>query len=1118
MRVRIRHETRYRYAEPVLFGPHQIRLRPAEHTRARVLSYNLAYSPNAEIRWQQDPWGNRVARLTFPAGAQAAELAIVVDAAFEIRPVNPFDFFVDDRCRELPFEYPDGLARELSPFLAAAHGDPGPRLARWLEELPPKGYVTDHLVAMNSRVAADVRYVIRNEPGIQSSEETLERRRGSCRDSALLLCDALRAQGFAARFVSGYLVQLADEGNVPDEAKGVLADVVDLHAWCEVYVPGAGWVGLDGTSGLLVGEGHVPLACTVGPDLAAPVDGTASAPATAFEFAMSVERLGHEPRPRKPYTDEEWARLRAAGDAIDARVRGAGLRLTMGGEPTWTSRAHAREPEWNEAALGPTKWTAGLALGRELAERLGHGALTMARLGKLYPGESLPRWTLHLVWRADGQPVWRDPARLDLAAPREGLGPEADAAPDRLESCRRFAVEIAARIGVAPAIVAGYEDPWVAIVRELDLPDDVDPLAADLDDPEERRTLARVLGRGLGAPVGFALPVAREAGRWRTDTWTFRRRHMFLLSGDSPMGLRLPLSRLGGEAAPIFERDTTTVTQSPHPQPLPPISGGRRGEPDSRIPAHVPTEIAGKGALGTRGCAPMGLITAICVESRGGVTHVFLPPTECAEDFLDLVAAVEGVASARGEPVRIEGYPPPHDPRLRGCLITPDPGVIEVNLPPTESFSDYVGTLETIAEAANRAGLCTEKYQIDGREVGSGGGHHLTLGGPTTAESPFLVRPELLAGLLRYVHNHPSISFLFTGLFVGPTSQAPRVDEARHDALVELEIALARAECAGDAPPPWLTDRLFRHLLVDVGGSGHRTEISIDKLYDPGSPSGRQGIVELRAFEMPPHERMAAAQMLLVRGIVARLAITPYRRDLVRWGAEIHDRFLLPHWIWADFREVLRDLRDHGVPLEDAFYQPFLDHRFPVLGRIEVEGVALELRGALEPWPVLGEQPGAQGGTSRYVDSSLERLEVRAFGLTEGRHVVLVNGIELPLMPTGTATERAGGVRFRAWQPPHALHPEIGVHHPLRFDVVDTWGERSLGACTHHVWHPEGRAFVDPPLTAFEAAARRAQRFTTEGHLPWPARGAATRPHPDHPYTLDLRLYPGDRRVPRGEG
>jgi uncharacterized protein (DUF2126 family)/transglutaminase-like putative cysteine protease len=1100
MRVRVRHESRYTYDEPALLGPQLVRLRPAEHTRARVLSYNLAFTPEGEVRWQHDPWGNRIARLTFPAEQPSSELAVIVDAAFEIRPLNPFDFFVDDRCRELPFSYPDELGRELGPFLASAHARPGPRLARWLEEVPQRGYITDYLVALNQRVADNVRYIIRDEPGIQSSEETLERRSGSCRDSALLLCDALRAHGFAARFVSGYLVQLADEGNIPDMAKGVDRDVVDLHAWCEVYVPGAGWIGLDGTSGLLTGEGHIPLACTVAPALAAPIDGTSSVGAARVSFSVTVARIGHEPRPRRPYTDEAWSAIRAAGRDVDAALTAAGLCLTMGGEPTWTSREHPRAPEWNLEALGPTKWDQGLCLARELMQRLPPGLLAMQRMGKLYPGESLPRWVLELVWRGDGVPVWQAPSLLDLAAPADDHLVKDDAAPERLALARELCVAIADRLAVPPELVAGHEDPWVAIMREMNLPDDVDPLAAELDDPEERRTLARVLTRGLGAAVGFALPLGRSGGGWTSDRWTFRRGAMFLVPGDSPMGLRLPLERLGGVPWPTCHEDTTSRRE---PFAFVPPRMQTRGERETR-------STSAPAALGYR------VTTALCVEPRSGAMCVFLPPCPSAEDFLALVSAVEAAAAELSIAVRLEGYPPPADPRLRSCAITPDPGVIEVNLPPAASFDDYVTMLETVADAANHAGLSTEKYQLDGREVGSGGGHHLTLGGPTTIDSPFLQRPELLAGLLRYLQNHPALSFLFTGLFVGPTSQAPRIDEARHDALGELEIALARAEAAV-APPPWLTDRLFRNLLADVAGNTHRTEICIDKLYDPWTLSGRQGLIELRAFEMPPHVQMAAAQMLLVRALSARLARAAYRQPLVRWGTALHDRFLLPHYLWSDFRDVVSDLGAHGIGLDEAWYRPFLDHRCPLLGRLELDNVALELRSALEPWPVLGEQPGSHGGTSRYVDSSLERLEVRAFGMTPGRHRVAVNGLLLPLVPTGTASEEVGGVRFRAWQPPEALHPEIGIHHPLRFDVVDTWAKRSLGACTHHVWHPEGRGFEDPPLTAFEAAARRAQRFSTEGHAPWPVELIPAEPHPDHPYTLDLRLYPLDRRMPPTE-
>jgi uncharacterized protein (DUF2126 family) len=1082
VRVLIRHLTRYLYDRPALLGPHLVRLRPAEHARARILSYQLGIRPETQLRWQHDPFGNRVARVTFAAGAPVHELAVEVNLALEVRPVNPFDFFVDDRCRDLPFEYPDGLAHELAPFLSSA--PPSPALAAFLEDLPARGYITDHLVALNQKVARDIRYIIRNEPGIQTSEQTLKIGSGSCRDSAVLLCDALRSQGLAARFVSGYLVQLTDEGNIPDLAKGVSQDVVDLHAWCEVYVPGAGWIGLDGTSGLLCGEGHVPLACVASPHLAAPIDGTASEAATGFEFAMEVHRLGHEPRPRKPYTDEAWDALTAGGRAVDAVLADEGVRLTMGGEPTFVSREHAREPEWNEDALGPTKWSLGLRLAKELKARWARDGLVLRRSGKHYPGESLPRWALDLLWRTDGVPLWRDPALL--AWDGEGTA--------TLAQAEAFAHALASELGVdVGAVQPGYEDPWIAIVHEMNLPDDVDPMKADLDDAEARKTLARLLGRGLGTPVGYAMPLARGDRGWVAQRWTFRRGHLFLLFGDSPMGLRLPLDRVGGIPHPVYPQHSTGA------EPL-------MQTPDTPVLHEAMTEVLAPGAR---------VHTALCVEPREGVLHVFLPPLPTADDFATLVATVERVAAASSLPVRLEGYGPVRDPRFTSASVTPDPGVLEVNVPVTQRFDDYVRLHEELADAARHAGLTCEKYQLDGREVGTGGGHHLTLGGPSTIESPFLERPALLASFLRYVGNHPSLSFFFTGLFVGPTSQAPRVDEGRHDALYELEIALARAEGA-EAPMPWMTDRLFRNLLVDLTGNTHRTEISIDKLFDPWGVAGRQGIVELRAFEMPPHERMACAQMLLVRGIVARLARAPYRDPILRWGGQLHDRFMLPHYLWADLREVVRDLSAHDVPLDLEWWRPFLDWRFPVLGTIEKDDVVLELRPALEPWHVLGETP-APWGTSRYVDSSLERIQVRVDGITEGRHVVAVNGLALPLRPTGRASERVAGVRFRAWQPPHCLHPEIGVHHPLRIDLIDTWAKRSLGAAWHHVWHPEGRAFDEPPLTAFEAAARRAQRFTTDGHAPYPALPIPTEPHAEQPYTLDLRRYPVDRRIPRFE-
>ncbi len=1086
MRVRIRHESRYHYGKPVDLGPHLIRLRPADHTRARLLSYNLGVTPKCELRWQRDAANNRIVRATFAAGERFDALAVVVDAAFEIRTVNPFNFFVDDRCRDLPFAYPDGLEIDLAPFLRRPAI--GPELAAFVKANPAEGYVTDYLVALNSAVAREVRYIIRDDAGIQSSEETLARGSGSCRDSAVLLVDALRAQGLAARFVSGYLLQLTDEGNIPGERRGIDRDVVDLHAWAEVYVPGGGWIGLDGTSGLLAGEGHIPLAGTADPRLAAPIDGTASAPALRVDFHTRVERLGHEPRPRRPYTDACWAAIRALGRDVDAHLEARGLALTMGGEPTWTSRLHPRAKEWNEDALGRTKWDQGLVLAERLLARLGDGGIVTHRMGKHYPGESLPRWAMHLLWRPDGVPLWRDPSRLDLRTARAtaDLGASAGAPSD--EDAERFARALAGKLELAAyrTIQPAFEDPWVFIREEHDLPDDVDPLAADLDDPEARRRLARVLGRGLGRPVGYVLPLGATKEGWATSPWTFRRGHAFLTPGDAPIGLRLPLQQIGGTPHPTWAQDPSQRFLAFDAAPVSALPGQPRAElteKDTRVR------------------------TALCVEPRGGALAVFLPPLPTGEHFLALIRAVEETARSTDAKVSLEGYPPPPDPRLRACLVTPDPGVLEVNIPVTSRFDDYVELMETIADAANHAGLTTEKYQLDGREVGPGGGHHLTLGGPTTLESPFLRDPALLASMLNYLQNHPALSYLFASQFVGPTSQAPRVDEARHDALYELEIALERLRSHAGEVLPWLSDRHLRNLLTDVSGNTHRTEVCIDKLYDPGSAGGRQGILEFRAFEMPAHERMAVTQMLLLRGIASMVADRPYARPLIRWGSQLHDRFMLPHFLWRDLRDVLGDLREAGLPFADEMIRPFLDFKCPVAGTVDVEDFSLEIRTALEPWIVLGEE-GARTGTVRYVDSSVERLQVSVEGLTDDRHVITVNGFKVPLRPTGKAGQHVAGIRFRAWQPPHCLHPDIPVHHPLRFDIVDTWGRRSLGAATYHVWHPEGRGFEDPPLTAFEAAARRAQRFTTEGHLPFPAEPIEVEPHPEQPYTLDLRRCP----------
>lgn len=1126
MRLLLQHRTRYTYPRPATLGPHLVRLRPANHAKAKVEAYSLRIDPELPVYWQQDPYGNHVARITPRAGQQVPHLELVVEIAADIRPVNPFDFFVDPECDSTPFAYPAELTQDLMPFLdtreTSVRG--GERLAAFLEGLPREGRTVPLVVELTRLVKEAVRYVIREEAGIWTPEQTLAEGRGSCRDSAVLLIAALRSRGLAARFVSGYLVQLTDEGMIPDAPRGVGRDVVDLHAWAEVYLPGAGWIGLDATSGLLCGEGHLPLACTACPALASPVDGTSNVVAEDVSFQMTVGRLGHEPRPTRPYEEEVWEALLDAGEGADRRLEGQGLTLTMGGEPTFNARDHADAPEWQEAALGGTKSSYGLRLARELRERLLPGAAILRRSGKHYPGESLPRWVLEICGRSDGVPIWRDVAGRDAGRELEGrdAGRTAGGGGRGVEDARRVAEGLARRLGIPGLVQAAYEDPWRLLQDEASLPVDVDPLAANLDDGEERLRLARVLDRGLGREVGFVLPLARDGGAWMSERWRFRRGHLFLLPGDSPIGLRLPLKSLSAaELPPPIEEEMRT----PDPRRAD-VKAEREQLREAVGEASAKKREEGRGAPRAQpaplprpppaGRAGGPVRTALCVEAREGEVHVFLPPLARAEEFFGLLAELDAVREETGIDVLLEGYAPPSGPAVRRIVVAPDPGVLEVNLPPTASVREYARLMETVFDAALHAGLHCEKYLLDGRQAGSGGGHHLTLGGPTPLSSPFLRRPDLLASLLTFAQHHPSLSYLFTGLFVGPTSQAPRVDEARLDALYELEIALSRAFERRPDEPLYLADLLFRHLLVDVSGNTHRTEISIDKLCDPQTAQGRQGLIELRAFEMPPHVRMAVAQMILVRSLIAAFAEEPYQGALARWGQSLHDRFLLPYYLGRDLEDVLAFLAARGLPLPAAAYRPFLDLRCPVVGTLRAGDVTVEVRNALEPWHVLGEELTTTG-TSRFVDSSMERIEVRASGLVPERHALLVNGLTLPLKPTGTAGEAVGGVRFRAWAPPHSLQPHLGIHHPIRLDVLDTWARRSIGGCAYHVWHPGGRGFDAAPLTRFEAAARLAQRFTIEGPTPWPVRAAAATAHPDAPCTLDLRKYPIDRPPPDPE-
>lgn len=1163
IRVALTHRTEYRYAEPAGLGPQVVRLRPAAHCRTPVLSYSLKIQPAEHfLNWQQDPYGNFLARVVAPQPTK--QFAVEVDLVAEMTVINPFDFFLEPDAEYYPLQYAPDTLKDLMPFLHVTPVMEGSPLANYVRGIGRSRRKTiDFLVELNQRLQQEIEYLIRLEPGVQSCDQTLAERSGSCRDSAWLLVNILRRVGLAARFVSGYLIQLKADVKPLEGPEGATQDFTDLHAWAEVYLPGAGWIGLDPTSGLLAGEGHIPLACTPEPISAAPITGTTSQRAEDFKFEMSVTRIHEDPRVTLPYTEAQWAAVTALGHKVDDDLKAGDVRLTMGGEPTFVSVDDMEGAEWKTEAMGPHKRRLAGDLLLRLKRRFAPGGLIHMGQGKWYPGESLPRWALSCYWRLDGDPIWQDES-LSADPTLEGAYTAQDA--------RRFGQVLAERLGVRPDhVIDAFEDVFYYAWKERRLPSNVNLRDSKLENEEERARLARVFEQGVTSPVGCALPLRRvwwiDQPHWESGEWAVRSEEMFLIPGDSAMGFRLPIHSLqycvresyevGGFARDPFEevlslplredlfaRATTppgvtraTIARQSHPSATCSSSGSpahgespsegagpafgyrdqtasnghgsaehhANGHPTMGEQADARPADSAAGASAHAGNDSSSIVrTALCIEPRKGVLHVFMPPLDRLEDYLELVAKVEATAAELSTPVVIEGYEPPRDQRIQHLKVTPDPGVIEVNVPPGHDWDELNAITAGVYEDAHFSRLGAEKFDLDGTHAGTGGGNHVVLGGPTAADSPFLRRPDLLRSLIAYWHNHPSLSYLFSSTFIGPTSQAPRVDEGRRDARYELEIAFEQTSRGRLPQPPWLVDRIFRHLLVDGAGNTHRAEFCIDKLFSPDSSSGRLGLVEFRAFEMPPHARMSLAQQLLLRACVAKFWKEPYAEQLVDWDTTLHDRFMLPHFVAQDFRDVIEELRMFGYEIDAAWFAPHFEFRFPRIGDFAYAGLSVELRKAVEPWYVLGEE-GAVSGTARYVDSSLERLQVKVSGMIDLRHAITCNGRKLPLHPTGAEGEYVAGLRYRAWQPPSCLHPTIPVDTPLVFDVMDLWMKRSLGGATYHVGHPGGLNPATFPINAFEAESRRAARFFKMGHRGGSLEVPLDEYNRDYPLTLDLR-------------
>lgn len=1048
-KIAISHKTDYIYDKPVQLGPQLIRLKPSTQAKAAIQHYQLTIEPrNHTLQWQTDPFGNAVARVSFPEKVQ--QFSVGIDCIANVDCVNPLAFLVDEELAHYPFTYSAELQESLQPYLQLT--ETTAVLHAFMANAMPSDqqYIIDCLSQIASHCQQNIDYEIRLQAGVQSISETLQRQKGSCRDMAWLLCQCLRSINLASRFCSGYLLDL--------DAKD---DTLALHAWAEVYLPGAGWVGLDATSGLFTAEMHIPLCAAPSPQAAAPVTGTVEPCQSRLQTHMHAAAIAPKA------IAQDWQAIDACGQTIDAALRQGNCPLTMGGEPTFVANDDREALEWQTGALGPDKRQRAIQLAALIRQQQSQQGVSQMAVGKHYPGEPTPRWALTNVWRCDQQPVWQQAQWL-----RQHSKVKVD-----LAKAKSFLQNLCQYLGLPDStVLTGCEDQeyydWQQ-KRHLSAPSDHPPTQQ---------------------PTGYILPLhySLKAQTWVTSDWQQPDKQLFLIPVEGEMGLRIPFASLPWqetEADECYQAINQFQQQSslPNRSDLCELVNARRQQP-------VATEADFKQ-----------ICTALCIEVTDQSLQVFIPPLEHASHYLELMVALELTCQQCQTPIQLTGYAPPRDRRLRVLALTPDPGVLEVNIPPAQSWSELVETYRLAYRQAELVDLCAYKYCRDGRQIGSGGGNHIIVGAATTESSPFLQRPDLVRSVVSFWQNHPSLSYLFSSIFVGPNSQAPRIDEARQDVLSELEIAFAQIP-DHDQMPLWLVDRIFRNILVDVTGNTHRAEICADKLYHPDNESGRLGLLEFRGFEMPPKLEWCCLQALLVRACIATFWARPYHHKLIQWGTELHDKFMLPQFIWQDFCEVIDTLNLAGFPLQASWYQPLFDFRFPQYGQMQAGNVHVNLRMALEPWLVMGETSEG-GSTSRPVDSSLERVQVKVRGLTNERYIITCNGRRLPLHATNEPGTFVAGVRFKACQLSQGLHASLPVHSPLTFAVIDTMYQQVVGQCVYDANDPEKRGYQYYPVTDAEAEQRRLARFKVIHKIE--NNDVAALPGEEwntaFPYTLDLR-------------